>query len=245
MKHGQFDLSAAALHILAMVFMLMDHMWATVLPAQGWLTCVGRLAYPIFAFLVVEGYFHTHSFRKYLLRLFLFAVLSEIPFDLMYDGSAFYPFHQNVLWTFLIALLCIHLMERLRAKYSRWVYGCGCVGVCLLGYLLGTVGMVDYYGAGVLIVLAFYFFRPRRWFCLLGQIVVLGYLNIWMLKGRYYPISLGGWSFDFYQQSLALLSLIPIWLYRGRQGHHSKGFQYACYAFYPVHMLVLAVISSF
>lgn len=61
-KH--FDLSAAALHIIAMVFMLMDHMWATVFPAQDWLTCVGRVAFPIFAFMAVEGYFHTRSFKN-------------------------------------------------------------------------------------------------------------------------------------------------------------------------------------
>ena len=84
-KH--FDLSAAALHILAMLFMLMDHMWATVFPAQDWLTCVGRVAFPIFAFMAVEGYFHTHSFKKYALRMLLFAVLSEIPFDFMYGGT--------------------------------------------------------------------------------------------------------------------------------------------------------------
>ncbi|MBP8010374.1 MAG: conjugal transfer protein TraX, partial [Oscillospiraceae bacterium] len=42
---------------------------------------------------------------------------------------------------------------------------------------------------------------------------------------------------------LALLSLVPIWLYRGRQGHHSKAFQYACYAFYPVHMLILGLVQ--
>ncbi len=96
-----FDLSAAALHILAMTFMLMDHLWATLLSSQMWLTHVGRLAFPIFAFLAVEGYFHTRSFKRYALRMLLFAVLSEVPFDLMYGGTVFYPVHQNVIWTLL------------------------------------------------------------------------------------------------------------------------------------------------
>ena len=57
-------------------------------------------------------------------------------------------------------------------------------------------------------------------------------------------MTLFGHTFEFYQQSLALLALIPIWLYRGRQGYHSKAFRYGCYAFYPVHMLILAAVSA-
>ncbi len=104
MKKYRFDISSAGLHILAMTFMLLDHMWATVTPGQEWMTCVGRMAFPIFAFMIVEGYFHTHDLKKYLLRMVAFALISEVPFDLMYEGLAFYPYHQNVMWTFLIAL---------------------------------------------------------------------------------------------------------------------------------------------
>ena len=108
------DLSAAALHIIAMALMLMDHLWATLLPAQDWLTCAGRLAFPIFAFMAVEGYFHTRNLKRYALRLLLFALLSEVPFDLIYGGTWFYPVHQNVIWTLLLGLLGVHLMETVR-----------------------------------------------------------------------------------------------------------------------------------
>ena len=111
-KHG--EISADTLHLAAMLFMLMDHLWATLLPAQDWLTCVGRLAFPVFAFMAVEGYFHTHSFKRYALRLLVLAVISEVPFDLMYGGTWFYPFHQNVIWTLLMGLLGIRIMEAVR-----------------------------------------------------------------------------------------------------------------------------------
>ncbi len=238
-----FDLSAAALHLLAMTFMLMDHLWATLLPAQMWLTHVGRLAFPIFAFLAVEGYFHTRSFKRYVLRMLLFAVLSEVSFDLMYSGTVFYPVHQNVIWTLLLGLLGIRLMEAARAKGKRWLYILTCAAVIVLGVALGTLGMVDYYGAGVLTVFVFYFFRERKWWCLLGQLAALYWLNVAVLGGQMYPVAVFGREIELCEQGLALLALVPIRLYHGWQGHHSKAFQYACYAFYPAHMLVLALLT--
>ena len=240
-----FELTAAVLHIIAMTLMLMDHLWATLLPAKEWLTCAGRVAFPIFAFMAVEGYFHTRSFKKYILRMLLFAVLSEIPFDLMYGGTWFYPVHQNVLWTFLLGLLGVWLMEQVRKKGKIWMYLLVCVLVVPAGLVLGTLCMVDYYGVGVLTVFVFYFLHGRKWWCFLGQLAALYWLNVELLGGLMYPVQLFGMEFELCQQGLALLALIPIWLYRGRQGYHSKPFQYLCYAFYPVHMLLLVVVLNF
>lgn len=240
-----FELTAAVLHIIAMTLMLMDHLWATLLPAKEWLTCAGRVAFPIFAFMAVEGYFHTRSFKKYILRMLLFAVLSEIPFDLMYGGTWFYPVHQNVLWTFLLGLLGVWLMEQVRKKGKIWMYLLVCVLVVPAGLVLGTLCMVDYYGVGVLTVFVFYFLHGRKWWCFLGQLAALYWLNVELLGGLMYPVQLFGMEFELCQQGLALLALLPIWLYRGRQGYHSKPFQYLCYAFYPVHMLLLVVVLNF
>ena len=240
-----FELTAAVLHIIAMTLMLMDHLWATLLPARELLTCAGRVAFPIFAFMAVEGYFHTRSFKKYILRMLLFAVLSEIPFDLMYGGTWFYPVHQNVLWTFLLGLLGVWLMEQVRKKGKTWMYLLVCVLVVPAGLVLGTLCMVDYYGVGVLTVFVFYFLHGRKWWCFLGQLAALYWLNVELLGGLMYPVQLFGMEFELCQQGLALLALIPIWLYRGRQGYHSKPFQYLCYAFYPVHILLLVVVLNF
>lgn len=224
-----------------MGLMLCDHLWATVVPGNDWLTCIGRLAFPIFAFLIVEGYFHTGNLKRYMLRLLAFALVSEIPFNLMVGSRLVYPIHQNVLWTFLMGLLLIRWNEGAKAApvWRRILRGVS--SVCV-GMVAGMLTMVDYFGPGVLTVLVFYFFRQRKWWCLVGQIAALYYINVEMLGGLFYEVVLAGQRFHIVQQGLALLALIPIRLYRGRQGHHSKAFRYFCYGFYPVHMLILAMI---
>ena len=223
--------------------MLMDHMWATVIPGNDWLTCVGRLAFPIYAFMLVEGYFHTRNLKKYLLRLLVFALISEIPFDLAMGSTWFYPIHQNVLWSFLISLGLIHWNEKARAKGKLWRRILVGAATVVIGYIVGLVTMVDYYHAGILMVLIFYFFRGRKWWCFLGQLLCLWYVNLEILGGFGYELVIFGRNVFLTRQGLALLALIPIWLYRGKQGYHSKPFQYLNYAFYPLHLLILALIK--
>ena len=115
-KARKIEMTSTTLHIMAMVFMLLDHLWGTVVPGNDWMTCIGRLTFPIYAFMLVEGYFHTGNLKKYVRRLLIFAILSEIPFNLMVGGRVFYPIQQNVLWSFLISLGMIHWNERARAN---------------------------------------------------------------------------------------------------------------------------------
>ncbi len=242
-EERKFELTSASLHILAMVFMLCDHLWGTIVPGNDWLTCIGRISFPIFAFLLTEGYFHTRNRKKYAGRLFLFAVLSEIPFNLAMGSSLFYPVHQNVLWSFLIAFALMTMNEKAKASGKLWLRILAGTGSVLLGYLLGLLTMVDFYHAGILTVLVFYFFRKRVWWSFLGQLVCLWYINMELLGGYMYEITLFGETFELVRQGLALLALIPIGLYRGRQGYHSRWFQYTCYAFYPAHLLILGLLK--
>ena len=240
----RFDISSAGLHILGMVIMLMDHTWATVATDHAWLTWVGRIAFPIFAFLTAEGYFHTKNFKGYLGRMLLFALLSEIPFNLMISGgsSFFYPLHQNVLFTFIIALLIMRCIDKIRdkGKVALTMFFSGTL--LLLGWLLGSFLFVDYYGAGVVTVLIFYFFHERKWWAFALQAICLYYVNVEMLGSLYVPVELFGETFELHQQSLALLALIPIWLYRGRKGYSSIPFRFGCYFFYPAHILLLVAL---
>ena len=114
----KLETTSFSLHIMAMIFMLCDHLWGTSVVNHDVFTCIGRLSFPIYAFMIVEGYFHTSNLKKYVKRLFFFAILSEIPFNLVMGSSLFFPLHQNVLWSFLISILLIHWNERARHSGS-------------------------------------------------------------------------------------------------------------------------------
>lgn len=247
-EQARFGISSFTLHILAMVFMLFDHLWGTSLIRYDWLTYVGRIAFPIFAFLLVEGFHYTGNLKKYVGRLFVFALLSEIPFNLMMGGALINPLHQNVLWTFLLAIGAMALFRKLKKLHvvpRILLY----IVLTMVFYLLGFITFVDYYGYGILFVLLFYFTRIqegdsalKRGVFMGMQLLLMYYINSELISGLMIPINIFGLSFEMHTQNFSLLALPLLWLYNGRQGPHNKWIQYANYAFYPVHMLLLAIL---
>ena len=240
-------LTSNMLRGLACLVMVSDHLWATIVPGNMWMNYIGRLAFPIFAFQITEGYRHTSDFRKYAMRLFLFGLISEIPFNLMYAGGFIFPFHQNVMFTLLLGLLSIRAIDTIRqniqshASVKSSIKPALALAGCLL---LATVGFVDYGFWGVLTVILFHVLRDFRGAQLL-QLAAMIYIHCEAYKGMFIPVDLFGNTIEFATQGFAVLALIPIWLYNGRQGRKSKAIQYGFYAFYPVHMLVLALIRMY
>lgn len=232
MGKNRLDLSAFDLKLLAMAAMLADHIGYLFFPQALWMRCVGRLAFPIFAFQVVEGWYRTHDRRRYFLRLALCGLLSEIPFDLAIGGQLIDPGYQNVLWTFCIAAAALWAMEALRRLQIPLPLAALCAGAA--GYLLGEWMQADYFGPGVLLVLAFALCRGRSG----GRIGELAAMV--MVNGRLLPsASMTVWGMELPVQLLAAAALPLIWLYRGRQGPHSPVLQGIWYAFYPAHLLLL------
>lgn len=245
-------LSSHHLRILAMIFMLSDHLWASIIPGNHWMTDLGRLAFPIFASMIAEGYVHTSSVKKYLGRLLLFAVLSEIPFDLFYSSTLLDPFNQNVLFTFVWGLLCIIQIDKIKKTLAIWRITekkaglvRSAIGSCLLILLISLgakLSFSDYKFWGYLTVVMFYVLRdfPFAW---LLQLVAMVMLNWTLFQGEVTPIELFGKITEIPNQAYAIFALIPIWLYSGKKGRPlGKVMQYGFYAFYPIHMLILYAI---
>ena len=153
-------LDGTTLKLIAMVSMVFDHVGDNFFPDQVWMRVIGRIAMPIFAFCIAEGFSHTRDRKKYLLRMGVFAVLSELPFDLLTEGKPGFQ-HQNVMCTFFLAILAL----------TAWDYftdekrspGRIALGVCaVLGFMAAALLLrTDYYLYGVGLVFLFYVLRRK------------------------------------------------------------------------------------
>jgi len=228
-------LDGGALKCIAAALMLTDHVGAILLPEVPVLRCVGRLAFPIFAFFIAEGYAHTRDFGRYFRRLAILAVVSEIPFNLE-NGAVFDPARQNVLFTFCLALLTLRGLEALGRErgFGRWA-GCGLV--LAAGFAAGELLRTDYAGWGVVTVALLYLCRDGK------------YAKLWLLLAMAAVNGLGMGSLtmpvfggEMPIQIFAVAALPVIWLYNGQAG--PKGLRRAFYVFYPAHLLVLEGIRT-
>lgn len=228
-------LDGGVLKGIAAALMLTDHVGAILLPEVLALRCVGRLAFPIFAFFIAEGYAHTRDFGRYFRRLAILAVVSEIPFNLE-NGAVFDPARQNVLFTFCLALLTLRGLEALGRErgFGRWA-GCGLV--LAAGFAAGELLRTDYGGWGVVTVALLYLCRDGK------------YAKLWLLLAMAAVNGLGMGSLtmpvfggEMPIQIFAVAALPVIWLYNGQAG--PKGLRRAFYVFYPAHLLVLEGIRT-
>lgn len=236
-------LTSNMLRAIAVVLMLSDHIWATVMSFGNWMTYIDRMAFPIFAFQIAEGFVHTSNFKKYVLRLLGFAVITEIPFNLFYSSRWFNPYHQNVLFTLLLGLLAISVIDKVKKKFTVKTVALSLLWLLLI-CIASVLGFVDYGFTGMITVVMFYLLRyfPFAW---LAQLVAMVLINIVFFEGQVVPVEIFGKMFEIPTQGYAVFALIPIWLYGGRKGRSSKIMQYGFYAFYPVHMLILYLIKYF
>ena len=216
-------LDRTQLKLIAVISMIVDHLGVIFFDDAVWMRCIGRLAMPIFCFFVAEGYYHTRDRRKYLLRMGLFALISEIPFDLAFYGSAFYPGHQNVMFTFLFAILGMFAYQEVMTRKTDNVGKIiGVMSVLACG-LITIFLRTDYNAFGVALVFIFFVFKDRG--LLIQNVVALMYQFV--ARG----VGIQAW---------AMVSAIPLMMYNGEKGRKLKWF---FYCFYPGHLLLFGLIK--
>ena len=238
-----FSFSGTALKTIACITMLVDHIGESCIEAgiltpgldtgplsQDTLSAyplyrldmvlrfTGRLAFPLFCFLLVEGFIHTHDVKRYVQRLLLFGLISEVPFDLAFFRTPFAPQHQNVYWTLALGVLAMAGLKRFEKEnglpgWQGLVWAGGCAALAL-------ATSTDYHAIGVLIICTLYLTRAdRKRQCLAGAVLFLFELT-------------------------APLAFVLVWFYNGQRGVCSPLLKKAFYWFYPVHLLVLAMITN-
>ena len=189
-----------------------------------WLRMIGRLAMPIFSFCIAEGYAHTRDKNRYLLRMGIFALISEVPFDLAFEGKVGFG-HQNIMLTFFLSILALKIFDLIRGEEPRNI------GKTVLGTLavlvmagLALLLRADYTIFAVIAVFLFYVLRNRH--PLVRSGVGVAFLALTRTMGYYCTTG---------------FSLIPLLLYNGKRG---RGLKWLFYAFYPGHLLVLFVLKK-
>lgn len=226
-------LSGAWLKLIAIISMLIDHVnkaliYPNLSSNDGALTVlsnlfdiIGRTAFPLFCFLLVEGYFKTRSRKKYLFNLLIFGVISEVPFDMFTTASFFNMNWNNVMFTLALVLITIWMIDVLKEKMQNlpkalWYF----VSVIILS-IMCIVAMylsLDYEHHAILIGYFFYLFHDTP---ILS--IPFGYASM-------------------YTQPWALLGFGLTLTYNGKRGKQNKMLNYW---FYPVHLLILGILRFY
>lgn len=217
-------LDGTALKLIALLSMVLDHVGDNFFPDQIWMRALGRMAMPLFAFCVAEGYCHTRDRRRYLLRLGLFALISEIPFDLVTAGRVLEFGHQNIMASFFWAVLALLVREALLARLP------GKGGKLLSFALLAVFWVASLFlgldctmvSVGLVILFVLLHDRPLPLRCALG----MGFYLLLRNKGLYL---------------FGLAGFLPLLFYNGERG---RGLKWLFYGFYPGHLLLIWLIRS-
>ena len=211
------------LKIIALTSMIIDHYGAIFQNGVDIYRIIGRLAFPIYAFLLVEGYTHTRNVKKYAIRLLLFAVISEVPFDLaFYNRIGF--IHQNIFFTLFIGVILMYLLDNKEKKYN--------FNSNLLIIAAGFVAMisnVDYNFIGIIYILIFYYTKD------FDKLKRLKYTSVSLFVTNLLTFGFG--------QQYAILALPLIYFYNGKLGPNNKFLQIFFYIAYPLHLLIFNLLK--
>ena len=233
--------------MIACVTMLLDHIGAVIvlecfhqatgatkgiwLEAYNLLRTIGRLAFPIYCFLLVEGVCRTRNPKKYGLRLLIGMLLSEIPYDLAFYGRVNWQ-EQSVMVTLLLGFVMLEIMKKCPKHLLKLLE--------VLPFAFAAEKLGSDYGAMGILVIAVFAFTQNLRYKYLWQ-----FLGIWFIFSPNHLMMLnwlGGIHWTI--QELAVFAVVPIALYSGKKATNSKLLQWVFYLFYPAHLLLLYLIQT-
>lgn len=238
-------ISQEGLKVIACVTMLLDHVGAilviglfyrnpsgVLMDLYETLRLIGRLAFPIYCFMLVEGSVHTRNPLRYGLRLAICALITEIPYDYAFWGGMDWQY-QNVMVTLFLGFCGLEVMKK--CPNLLWK-----LPVAALFVIFGKLARGDYLGEGMMLIFLFALTRdmPHK--------RIMQFFGMWFIFSPNHAMMLnwlGGFSVTM--QEWAVLALIPIHLYSGQKETRSKCVQWAFYLFYPAHLLILLLCSYY
>lgn len=210
------------LKLIALITMMIDHYGAIFQNNIEIYRIIGRIAFPIYCFLLVEGYSHTKNVKKYAGRILIFALISEVPFDLAFYGIVSF-YHQNIFFTLFIGLVTIYLLDNPDEHHLRKGF------VYLFAAIVSLITGVDYNIMGLIYILIFYYTKDyikSKRFPRVALIMIL--TNLLSLSKT---------------QHFALLALPILYLYNGELGPKNKVLQFLFYAAYPLHLIIYYLVN--
>lgn len=215
-------MSSFVLKIIAIVSMFIDHIGYAIFGKFSFFNYIGRIAFPIFAFQISEGYIHTRNLKKYFLRLFIFALISQIPFMLFYNLVSD-QFSLNIFFTLLLGLACIYIYDKSKYKFLSIIASIAIA-------FIAEVSHCDYGFYGVAIIFIFYLFKNNI------SKASIAFIIATTIKYLIPIIKYGLYDAYLYLLIFTLIPIIFISLYNGKKGKDTK---YFLYLFYPIHLLLI------
>lgn len=213
-------LDNTTIKLIAISIMLFNHIGYVFFDGAPIFLKIGEIGFPLFAFCIAEGFYYTKNRKKYLINMFIYAVLTELLFDYAFYKKIYW-LHQNVLFTFSMAILLLLIYEYIRKlKMAEWIKASIFCVIFITFLLLSTFSLTDHNTYGIVLIFIFYTLRDKL---IIKYILASIMLYI---------------SFDY---GYALFSIPILLMYNGKRGLNIK---YLFYNFYPMHLFVLAIIRE-
>jgi hypothetical protein len=229
-------MSIFQIKLIAVIAMLIDHIGLWFFPEITTLRIIGRISFPLFAWLVANGVYHTHSIGKYIGRLFIFALLSQVPYFLLNSPFTDQSSVFNIFFTLLISLSAIFYIRKVNNKFL-WIV------IIFMASVAAEILRFEYGAAGVVTVIFFYLFFNNPVKLLFSQILIyLSFYLVPVLERVYTQTTNAREDYWFVIQGFSIISLLFIYLYNGKLGIKAK---YFFYFFYPLHLLVIYLVQTY